>query len=116
MYEYDRNFVFMNLRQAQRLFNKNNGISRIELFTENPNFALRYNKTVKESLPRGLYSNSWLELNGSLYQAIEIERRVAYIVLTLIVLIAALNIISAQMMLVKEKISLDCDFALDGRA
>ena len=103
MFQYDRNFVFMNLRQAQRLFNKNNGISRIELFTKNPNFALKYNEAVKEALPSGLYSSSWLELNGSVYQAIEIERRVAYIVLTLIVLIAALNIISAQMMLVKEK-------------
>ncbi len=103
MFEYDRNFIFMNLTQAQKFFNQTDGVSRIELVTPHPDIALRHNEKINQQLPRNLYSLHWLEFNGSLYQAIEIERRVTYIVLTLVVLIAALNIISAQIMLVKEK-------------
>ncbi len=103
MYEYDRNFIFMDLGEAQKLFNKKTAVSRIEVHTQDPNQAIALSPHINRALPQGLYSLNWLETNGSLYKAIEIERRVSFIVLTLVILIAALNIISAQIMLVKEK-------------
>ena len=103
MYEYDRNFIFMDLAQAQELFNKIAKVSRIEVHTKTPDTAINISENVNELLPKELYGSNWLQTNGSLYQAIEVERRVSFIVLTLVILIAALNIISAQIMLVKEK-------------
>ncbi|MCH9853790.1 MAG: lipoprotein-releasing ABC transporter permease subunit [Alphaproteobacteria bacterium] len=103
MYEYDRNFIFMGLAQAQELFNKTARVSRIEVHTDTPDTAIDITLNVSNILPKELYGANWLQTNGSLYQAIEVERRVSFIVLTLVILIAALNIISAQIMLVKEK-------------
>ncbi len=103
MFEYDRNFIFMDLLQAQKLFNKSASVSKLEIHTSDPDQAIALTPAINDALPTGVYGLNWLETNGSLYRAIEIERRVSYIVLTLVILIAALNIVSAQIMLVKEK-------------
>ncbi len=105
MSEYDAAFVFMPLPEAQAYFNRNADVTAIEVYTDNPDHVQRFRKLVGDAAGRPIYMIDWRERNATFFNALEVERNVMFLILTLIVLVAALNIISGLIMLVKDKSS-----------
>jgi len=107
MYEYDSNFVFTNpIIPRKLLMIEDNNYNKIELFTQDPNnieqVQLEINNKIK-TLNNQLYSLSWKESNLSLINALNVEKNVMFLILTLIILVASMNIISGLIIFVKEK-------------
>jgi lipoprotein-releasing system permease protein len=103
MSEYDSTFVFMPLAEAQAYFNRNNDVTSIEVYTNNPDKIDGYRKAVTEVAGRPIFLVDWRQRNATFFNALQVERNVMFLILTLIVLVAALNIISGLIMLVKDK-------------
>jgi lipoprotein-releasing system permease protein len=103
MSEYDSVFVFMPLTEAQAYFNRNGDVNAIEIYTENADQVLRYRQLVNDNAGREVYIVDWRQRNSSFFSALQVERTVMFMILTLIVLVAALNIISGLILLVKDK-------------
>ncbi|WP_315827157.1 MULTISPECIES: lipoprotein-releasing ABC transporter permease subunit [unclassified Bradyrhizobium] len=103
MSEYDASFVFMPLAEAQAYFNRNNDVTAIEIFTSNPDKVEEFRKTVTEAAGRPIFLVDWRQRNSTFFNALQVERNVMFLILTLIVLVAALNIVSGLIMLVKDK-------------
>jgi lipoprotein-releasing system permease protein len=105
MSEYDAAFVFMPLPEAQAYFNRNGDVTAIEVYTGDPDRVDRFRKLIGDAAGRPIYMIDWRERNATFFNALEVERNVMFLILTLIVLVAALNIISGLIMLVKDKSS-----------
>ncbi|MDC7790035.1 lipoprotein-releasing ABC transporter permease subunit [Rhodoplanes sp. TEM] len=105
MSEYDAAFVFMPLPEAQAYFNRANDVTAIEVYTNDPDAIDRYRKLVAEAAQRPIYMIDWRQRNSTFFNALQVERNVMFLILTLIVLVAALNIVSGLIMLVKDKSS-----------
>jgi lipoprotein-releasing system permease protein len=105
MSEYDAAFVFMPLPEAQAYFNRNGDVTAIEVYTDDPDHIDHFRKLVGDAAERPIYMIDWRERNATFFNALEVERNVMFLILTLIVLVAALNIISGLIMLVKDKSS-----------
>jgi lipoprotein-releasing system permease protein len=103
MSEYDSLFVFMPLAEAQAYFSRPNDVSAIEVFTTNPDNIAAYRKSVTEAAGRPVFLVDWRQRNSTFFNALQVERNVMFLILTMIVLVAALNIISGLIMLVKDK-------------
>ncbi|MBR0715772.1 lipoprotein-releasing ABC transporter permease subunit [Bradyrhizobium liaoningense] len=103
MSEYDAGFVFMPIAEAQAYFNRNNDVTAIEVFTTNPDRIVAFNKAVTEAAARPVFLVDWRQRNSTFFNALQVERNVMFLILTLIVLVAALNIVSGLIMLVKDK-------------
>jgi len=103
MSEYDSIFVFMPLQEAQNYFNRPNDVTAIEVFTTNPDKIDAFRKSVTEAAGRPVFLVDWRQRNATFFNALQVERNVMFLILTLIVLVAALNIISGLIMLVKDK-------------
>lgn len=104
MYEYNSSFVFMSLDMAQLFFDVGEGgVGAIEVVTEDP-AKVNVQRTSIENELAGEYAVSdWQDTNASFYNALQVERNVMFLILTLIILVAAFNIISSLIMLVKDK-------------
>jgi lipoprotein-releasing system permease protein len=105
MSEFDAAFVYMPLREAQIYFNKENDVSVIEVFVENADRIDALKPKLEEALQRPALITDWRQRNKTFFGALEVERNVMFLILTLIVLVAALNIVSGLIMLVKDKTS-----------
>jgi lipoprotein-releasing system permease protein len=103
MSEYDNVFVFMPLGEAQAYFNRQNDVSAIEVYTDNPDRVDYYRKQIHEQAGRPVFLVDWRQRNATFFNALQVERNVMFLILTLIVLVAALNIVSGLIMLVKDK-------------
>ena len=103
MSEYDASFVFMPLPEAQAYFNRNNDVTAIEVFTTNPDRIESFRKSVTEAAGRPVFLVDWRQRNSTFFNALQVERNVMFLILTMIVLVAALNIVSGLIMLVKDK-------------
>lgn len=103
MSEYDAAFVFMPLPEAQAYFNRPNDVTAIEVYTSEPDNVDRYRKLVTDAAARPVYLIDWRQRNATFFNALQVERNVMFLILTLIVLVAALNIVSGLIMLVKDK-------------
>jgi lipoprotein-releasing system permease protein len=103
MSEYDAGMVFMPLAEAQAYFNRNNDVTAIEVFTNNPDRIDVFRKSVTEAAGRPVFLIDWRQRNSTFFNALQVERNVMFLILTMIVLVAALNIISGLIMLVKDK-------------
>ena len=103
MSEYDAAFVFMPLPEAQAYFNRTGDVTAIEVYTDNPDHIDDFRKLVTEAAARPIYMIDWRQRNATFFNALEVERNVMFLILTLIVLVAALNIVSGLIMLVKDK-------------
>jgi lipoprotein-releasing system permease protein len=103
MSEYDGTFVFMPLSQAQGFFNHARDVSAIEVFTGDPESVDRLRPLVAEAAGRPVHVADWRETNATFSNALKVERNVMFLILTLIVLVAALNIVSGLIMLVQDK-------------
>jgi lipoprotein-releasing system permease protein len=105
MSEYDSAFVFMPLTEAQAYFNRSGDVTAIEVYTDNPDNIDSFRKAVTEAAARPIYMVDWRQRNATFFNALQVERNVMFLILTLIVLVAALNIVSGLIMLVKDKSS-----------
>jgi lipoprotein-releasing system permease protein len=103
MSEYDSAFVFMPLIEAQAYFNRAGDVTAIEVYTDNPDNIDGFRKAVTEAAGRPIYMVDWRQRNATFFNALQVERNVMFLILTLIVLVAALNIVSGLIMLVKDK-------------
>jgi len=103
MSEYDAAFVFMPLQEAQAYFNRNGDVTAIEVYTDNPDRVDEYRKLINAAAKRPIYMIDWRQRNATFFNALQVERNVMFLILTLIVLVAALNIVSGLIMLVKDK-------------
>ena len=101
--EFDGIFVYMPLQEAQAYFNKEDEASVIEAFVENPDDMDGMRARLDKAVSRPMIMTDWRQRNRSFFEALKIERTVMFLILTLIILVAALNIISGMTMLVKDK-------------
>lgn len=103
MYEYDSAIVFMPLHEAQLFFNLDNKVQSLEVFLNNPDQVDANKPAITQAIGREIYTVDWRQRNQAFFSALQIERNVMFIILSLIVMVAALNIISGLIMLVKDK-------------
>lgn len=103
MSEFDASFVFMPLPESQAYFNREGDVNVIEIFIDNPDQTQTVRDAIEANAPRPLVLSDWRQRNRTFFNALEVERNVMFIILTLIVLVAALNIVSGLIMLVKDK-------------
>jgi lipoprotein-releasing system permease protein len=103
MSEYDAAFVFMPLPEAQAYFNRAGDVTAIEVYTDDADRVDTFRKLIAEAAQRPIYMIDWRQRNATFFGALQVERNVMFAILTLVVLVAALNIISGLVMLVKDK-------------
>lgn len=103
MYEYDAAIIFMPLKEAQRFFNYGDSVKSIELYLNNADKAHILKKILVNKYGYDYDVISWDERNQAFFTALNVERNTMFLILSLIVVVAALNIISGLVMLVKDK-------------
>src|SRR3982751_5628311 len=103
MSEYDSSIVFMPMPEAQLYFNRAGDVTAIEVYTDNPDRIDLYRRLVTAAAQRPIFMIDWRQRNATFFNALQVERNVMFLILTLIILVAALNIISGLIMLVKDK-------------
>jgi len=103
MTQYDTSFIFMPLGEAQLFFNSEGGVTSIEVMVTDPDNDLAMLPALQQVLDRNNRLVPWQETNSSFFEALQVERNVMFLILTLIILVAALNIVSGLIMLVKDK-------------
>jgi len=103
MSEFDASIVFMPLSEAQAFFNLPGNVTGIEVYTTDPDRVGEFREAVSASAGRPIFMVDWRQRSATFFTALEVERNVMFLILTLIVLVAALNIISGLIMLVKDK-------------
>ena len=103
MHEYDSSFVFMPLPAAQKFFSMPNRVSGIELYINDPDDAPIVKAEMTTILPEKTAVFDWMDRNRNFLNALQVERNVMFLILTLIILVAAFNIISSMIMLVRSK-------------
>lgn len=103
MYEYDSSFVYVPLEQAQLFFRLPDKVNAIEIFADNPDHVRVIAAQVSRFIPQNYRIVDWQGANSSFFNAIQVERNVMFLILSLIILVAAFNILSGQYMLVKGK-------------
>ena len=100
--EFDQNVVFLNINDALSIFDKEKSDQNIEIFLENPLEANSLKEKIKK-INKNYFIYTWSDLNKSLFSALKVERNVMFIILSLIVVVAAFNIISGLTILIKNK-------------
>ena len=103
MYEYDSGFVFLPLEAAQVYFRLPAAVTNLEVFVEDPDRALAIGEDILKAIGGQGRIHDWQQANASFFNAIQVERNVMFLILTLIIVVAAFNIISSMIMLVKDK-------------
>ena len=100
--EFDQNVIFLNIEDALSIFEKEMKDQNIEIYLKDPLKANSYKEKIQK-LDQNYFVYTWSDLNKSLFSALKVERNVMFIILTLIVVVAAFNIISGLTILIKNK-------------
>jgi len=103
MYEYDNTFIYMPLKPAQTFFKSGDAVNAVEVMVSDPQQVDAIRLPLRKVIGTDKYSLDWKQQNSSFFNALEVERNVMFLILTLIILVAAFNIISSMIMLVKDK-------------
>ncbi|MEJ0062072.1 MAG: lipoprotein-releasing ABC transporter permease subunit [Alphaproteobacteria bacterium] len=103
MYEYDNNFVFMPLEAAQSFYRLEDSVTSVEIFVKDPHHLKDLRAMVMGAAGPGTRIQDWQQRHASFMSTLQVERNVMFLILTLIILVAAFNIISSMIMLVKDK-------------
>ncbi|MDA3916984.1 MAG: lipoprotein-releasing ABC transporter permease subunit [Deltaproteobacteria bacterium] len=103
MYEYDNALAYVNLKEAQQLSGAENSVSAIGIWIDNVFEVEKVKESLSNILKYPFYMRDWMEINKSLFSALKLEKTAMFIILTLIILVAAFNIASALIMMVMEK-------------
>ncbi len=104
LYEIDNNMAFISIESAQQLFNMGTKVSGIEVKLDNYMHAKAVADTVRDKLGYPYRAETWFDLNQNLFRWMEIERWAAFLILSLIIMVAAFNIVSTMIMVTMEKI------------
>ena len=100
--DFDNNVAFMNLSSLEEFFNLNKKDRNLEIYLKNPR-NIENQKLIIQKIFNDEFIYSWSDMNRSLFSALKVERNVMFIILTLIIIVAAFNIISGLTILVKNK-------------
>ena len=103
MFEYDKAFIFMPLEAAQSFFGSDDRVTALEIYASSLNFTDAMRQNIMQTVPPTVRVNDWRDRNRSFLNALAVERNVMFLILTLIILVAAFNIISSMIMLVRSK-------------
>ncbi len=103
MYEYDNSFIYVPLSAAQIFFRVPDAVSYLQVFVANPDRVWQQSGAITAAFDGRVRIVDWQQANSSLFNAVEIERNVMFLILTLIIVVAAFNIISSMIMMVKDK-------------
>jgi lipoprotein-releasing system permease protein len=104
MHEYDSSFVFLPLQAAQTFFQTGDAATQIEVFVRDPTEVRAVTRAIRTALSgTPVRILDWQDANSSFFAAVQVERNVMFLILTLIILVAAFNIVSSLIMLVKDK-------------
>jgi lipoprotein-releasing system permease protein len=104
MNEYDSSYVFLPLPAAQVYFQTGpEAVTQIEVFVQDPTRVREVNREIRAALSQPVRIIDWQDSNSSFFAAVQVERNVMFLILTLIIIVAAFNIISTLIMLVKDK-------------
>jgi lipoprotein-releasing system permease protein len=103
MSEYDGSYVFMPLDEAQLYFNLDHAVTGIEVMVADPDHVKNMIKPIADAAGSGTRVLSWQAISASLFEALEVEANVMFLILAIITLVAAFNIVSTLIMLVKDK-------------
>jgi lipoprotein-releasing system permease protein len=103
MSEYDRSIIFMPLEEAQLYFNQEGIAQVIEVFVDDPDAVDSYRPAIEEAAARPIYITDWRQRNQAFFSALLIERNAMFMILSIVVLVASLNIVASLIMMVKEK-------------
>ncbi len=103
MYEYDSTFVGMNLKAAQKFFDMGNSVTGIQLKVEDPYKVEIVKKKLEERISYPYVVRTWMDMNKSLFQALQLEKFAMFLVLALIVLVASFNVSSLLITKAREK-------------
>ena len=101
-YEFDQNLVFLSLADTLSVFDKSKDDQNLEIYIEDPMKANTYKEKIKK-INQNYFVYTWSDLNKTFFSALKVERNVMFIILTLIVIVAAFNIISGLTILIKNK-------------
>ena len=103
MYEYDNSFIYMPMDAAQTFFRLGDAVTGIDILLDDPDAVRDIREAISTAIGPGKRLYDWQQANSSFFTAIQVERNVMFLILTLIILVAAFNIISSLIMLVKDK-------------
>jgi lipoprotein-releasing system permease protein len=103
MYEYDSSYVFMPLAAAQGFFKTGDAVTSLEVFVTDPDQVRGPEQRIIALLGANARVFDWQRANSSYFNAVQVERNVMFLILTLIIVVAAFNIISSMIMMVKDK-------------
>jgi lipoprotein-releasing system permease protein len=103
MYEYDTTLAYISLENAQKFFNLEGRVTGIEIKTDNVYGVQEIGREIRRKLGFPFWTKDWMEMNRNLFSALRLEKIAMFIILVLIVLVAAFNIISTLIMVVMEK-------------
>lgn len=103
MYEYDSGYIFMPIETAQKYLNLGDAVTHIDLFLRDPENTNAVRDALSNMLPDGFVVRDWRDLNRGFVGALQVESNVMFLILLLIVIVAAFNIVSSLVMLVKDK-------------
>ncbi|MBU4530289.1 MAG: lipoprotein-releasing ABC transporter permease subunit [Hoeflea sp.] len=103
MSEYDSSIIYMPLQEAQLYFNAEGLVQSIEIFVDDPDDIDTMRPRIEAAAERQIFLTDWRQRNQTFFSALQVERNVMFMILTLIILVAALNIVSGLIMLVKDK-------------
>jgi lipoprotein-releasing system permease protein len=103
MFEYDSAFVFMPMAAAQTYFRLPGAVTHLDVFLDDPERVPEVRRALFDMAGASIEVHDWQQANASFFNAIQVERNVMFLILTLIILVAAFNIISSLIMLVKDK-------------
>ena len=105
MSEYDENVLYLPITEAQDFFASEDGVTGLELNVKDPDRIGDMVGALKAAAGNGLMIQTWKDRNQAFFNALVVERNVLFLVVTMVVLVAALNIVSSLIMLVKDKSS-----------
>ncbi len=101
-YEFDQNLIYLEINDSRSIFEKDEGSIDLEIFLKDPFLAEKYKKEI-EQINQDIFVSTWSDTNKSFFNALKVERNVMFIILTLIIIVAAFNIISGLTILIKNK-------------
>lgn len=103
MYEYDASMVYVSIAEAQELLSLRGRVTGLEVRVEDPYRSEKVARSLQEALGAPYWTKDWKMMNRSLFSALKLEKVTMFVILTMIVLVGALNIISTLVMVVMEK-------------
>lgn len=103
MSEYDQSVIFMPLAEAQLYFNRGSGVTGIEVMIKDPDMVSEVRPRILATVGESARLIDWQQMNKTFFDALQVERTVMFLILSLIIIVAGFNIISGMIMMVKDK-------------